>query len=113
MLDIKEFKKNFKIHSYFAPIVFSSVNGKKYAVAIGSPWIEIPNEMTSQDVHAAWVKIEKAKEVEVPAKITKKIISRKKEFIVTFTNKWNCTCSTFKTKRKCTHIDQVKKEGKS
>lgn len=110
-MDIEEFKKNFRIHSQFAPTVFqSAVDGKRWAIAIGSPWIEIPAEMTYHDVHERWVKPEKPKPVE--AKIVKKVISRKKEFIVTLTDKWNCTCSTFKTKKKCIHLDEVKKNLK-
>lgn len=107
-MNIEEFKKNFRIHSQFAPTVFqSAIDGKRYAIAIGAKWIEIPAEMTYQDVHDRWIKPEKPKPIE--PKIIRKVISRKKEYTVTFTNKWNCTCSTFKTKKKCLHLDEVKK----
>lgn len=50
----------FRIVSPFAPTVVRALDGRRYAVAIGSPWIEIPEEMTSGDVHAGWVKPERA-----------------------------------------------------
>ena len=108
-MNIEDFKKNFRIYSQFAPTVFqSTIDGKRYAIAMNSKWIEIPEEMTYQDVHEGWVKPEKPEPI--PAKITKKVISRKKEFIVTFTDRWNCTCSTFKSNKKCIHLEEVKKD---
>ncbi len=107
MTKFEEFKKNFKIYSPFAPTLFTSMSGQKYAIAIGSPWLEVPDEMTLEDVHNSWIKPQKKV---IEPKVKKMVISRKKEFIVTLTDKWRCTCSSFKTKRKCLHIDQVKSE---
>lgn len=106
-----EFKKNFKIYSHFAPTVFTShLSGKKWAIAIGSPWIEIPSDMTQQEVHAGWVKLKKE---EVKPQFEQVVISRKKEFVVQFTDKWKCSCSSYKSKKTCLHIEQVKSELKT
>lgn len=50
---------DFRIVSPFAPTVVRGLDGKRYAIAIGSPWIEIPEDMTTQQVHAGWVRPER------------------------------------------------------
>lgn len=111
--ELEKFKSQFKIESIFAPTVFvSPIDNQKYAIGIGSPWIPIPDEMTRQDVHDRWVK----KEFKKPETTISKVVSSsrgKGEYNVTFNGKWNCTCSGFKYKGKCSHIDKVKSELKN
>ena len=107
-MNIENFKENFKIISPFAPIVFTGLDGRKWAIAMGSPWIEIPSDFTIDDVMSKWEKPKKPEPVK-PV-FVKKVISRKKEFIVTLTNKWSCTCSGFKSKKTCTHLEEAKNE---
>lgn len=98
------------IRSAFAPTLFTSaIDGRKWMIAIGQPWIEVPKDTTRTEVHKAWIPIVKQK---VEPKLVKKVLSRGKQFTVTLADKWSCSCSTFKTKRKCLHIEQVKAEIK-
>lgn len=100
--------QEFKIVSPFAPIVFKGLDGRNWAIAMGSPWIEIPSDWTIDDVMSKWEKPKKPEPVK--PKFVKKVVSRKKEFIVTLANKWSCTCSSFKTKKNCQHLEEVKNE---
>ena len=110
--DLIDFKNSFSIESYFAPTtVISTIDGQKYAIAIGSNWIPIPDEMTNQDVHEKWVRKNFNNEKSVIKKV--KALRGKGEFTVTFGKKWECTCSTFKSRKKCGHIDIVKEELKN
>jgi hypothetical protein len=110
-MTIAEFKSDFKIEGYFPPITFTStLDGQKYAIC-GSNWIPIPTEMTHQEVHERWVKKEFKKPE--PNQIEKIVTASrgKTEYRVTFNDKWNCTCSSFKFRRKeCKHIESVKLE---
>ena len=112
--ELQEFKDNFKILSYWAPTTFkSTIDGQKFAIAIGCPWIPIPNDMTLDEVHERWIKKEfpKPKENKIVIKVP---ASRgKTEYTVSFSDKWNCTCSAFKFKKNCKHIDSVKLELKN
>ena len=103
---LEEFKNNFKITGYFAPGLVKLPNGQKYILCIGNPWIPIPDEMTLTDAHERWIKKDFIKqnkvEVKVPASRGKTI------YTVSFDTKWKCTCSGFKFKDNCKHVDLVK-----
>lgn len=104
--ELKQFKDNFKIISYWAPTTFTSpIDNQKYAIAIGSPWIPIPHAMTLQEVNERWIKKE-SKKPEVTQKIPSK--SGKGEYTVIFDKSWKCTCSGYKFKKNCGHINDVK-----
>jgi hypothetical protein len=112
--ELQDFKDNFKIESYWAPSTFTSpIDNQKYAIAIGSPFIPIPHEMTQQEVHERWVKKEFAKPKDNT--IVKKIPASKgkKEYTVTFNGSWKCTCTGFNFRSSCKHIDLVKSELKN
>ena len=62
---------NFKIEGWFPPIKFNSiVDGKTYAVC-GSKWIEIPEDMTYDEILKGWICTAKIAE-KVDKKIYKK-----------------------------------------
>jgi len=108
--ELEQFKDNFKIISYWAPTIFTSpIDNQKYAIAIGSPWIPIPHAMTLQEVSERWIK----KELKKP-EIIQRVPSKrgKGEYTVTFDKSWKCTCSGYKFKRNCSHIDDVKSKLK-
>jgi hypothetical protein len=111
--ELEEFKKNFKIECVFAPTVFlSPTDNQKYAIGIGGDgWIPIPHAMTQQDVHERWLRKNYQK---TTPKISKKITSGrgKGEYTVQFDKTWNCTCSGFKFRGSCAHINKVKTELK-
>lgn len=70
--------------------------------------------MTQQEVHERWVKKEFKKPE--PNRFEKIVPATrgKTEYKVSFNGKWNCTCSSFKFRKKeCKHIESVKKELKS
>lgn len=108
--ELEDFKNNFKIVSYWAPTTFTSPNdNQKFAISIGAPWIPIPHAMTQQEVHERWIKKEPRK-----PEIIQKVPSKrgKEEYTVTFDKSWNCTCSGYKFKKNCSHIDDVKSKLK-
>jgi len=108
--ELEQFKDNFKIISYWAPTIFTSpIDNQKYAIAIGSPWIPIPHAMTLQEVSERWIK----KELKKP-EIIQRVPSKrgKGKYTVTFDKSWKCTCSGYKFKRNCSHIDDVKSKLK-
>lgn len=114
--ELQSFKDNFKIEGYFAPTTIISVlNDQKYAICIGmKDWMPIPDLMTQLDVHQRWIKKEFTPKVGV--KFSKKINSSrggKTIYTVSYTDKWSCTCSGFKFRGKCAHVEQVKSEFKS
>lgn len=110
-MDKEDFKKNFKIEGIYHPTIFRSiVSDKVYAVS-GGNWVEIPPDMTFEEVQRGWVntmpKPKKAPE------ISKKIESSRGKGSYTVSHKngaWSCTCSGFGYRRKCSHIDKLKKE---
>lgn len=109
--ELQKFKDNFKVEGHFAPTVFqSTIDSKKYCLCIGNPWIEIPDEMTMKEVHDRWIKKEFRKsktEFETMIKSSK----GKTEYKITFTDKkWNCSCSGFKFRGRCSHIDEAKQK---
>ncbi len=66
---------DFRIVSPFAPTVIRALDGRRYAIAIGSPWIEIPEEMTVNEVHAGWVKPERRV---APAETKRKYVTKRR-----------------------------------
>ncbi len=112
--ELEKFKSEFTITGYFAPTVYlSHIDGQKYAICIGAPWIPIPFEMTREDVHARWIKKEVKRE---DAQFITKVPSSKgkTQYTVSFERKkWMCTCPGFKFKGVCTHITSVKSGLKS
>ena len=65
---------DFKIEGWFPPITYiSHLTGVKYAIC-GSNWIEIPQEMTSEEVMAGWVCTAK---VSLPKEIKKTIYPKR------------------------------------
>lgn len=109
--ELQKFKDNFKVEGYFAPTVFQSLlDDRRYCLCMGNPWIEIPDEMTTQEVHDRWVKrisVKPKTEFETTIKSSK----GKTEYKVSFTDKkWNCSCSGFKFRGRCSHIDEAKQK---
>jgi hypothetical protein len=111
----KDFKKNFKIEGYMSATTFTSVvDGRKYAVS-GGNWIHIPNDMTFDEVRSAWVDLRVSLVKENHKDLIKEVKSSKgKSSYKVFFQKgsWSCTCSGYGFRRKCSHIDSVKKELK-
>ena len=109
----KDFKKNFKIEGVLPPTIFKSIHGETYACS-GSLWIEIPSDMTLDEVYKGYTK-ETIKKIE-PKDIQTEVLSSKgdKKYKVQFKNgQWNCNCSGFGFRKKCAHIEKVKKELKN
>ena len=76
---------DFKIEGWFPPcIVKSHVDGVKYACC-GSNWVEIPDEMTMEEVMKGWICTAPAivpKEIKkVPKRLTKKQLSESFDII--------------------------------
>lgn len=109
--ELESFISNFKIEGFFAPITYTShIDGQKFAICIGNPWIPIPDLMTEKDVQKSWVK----KEHSLPSFVKKITGPRGGNYTVTFDDKtWKCTCSTYLSKRKCDHINVTKFELKA
>lgn len=109
----KDFKKNFKIEGHLHPTTFTSViDGRKYAVC-GGNWIHIPNDMTFEEVLSGWVDLRPVREAH--SDVFKEIKSSNGEstYKVYFSNNsWSCNCSGFSFRRKCSHVDRVKKDLK-
>jgi hypothetical protein len=107
-IELEQFKSNFKIESYWAPTTFiSPIDNQKYAIAMGTPWVPIPHDMTSQEVHDKWIKktfIKPTNKIEVKVPATR----GKTLYTVSFSTKWNCTCSGFRFKGSCKHLEIVK-----
>jgi hypothetical protein len=110
----KHFKKHFSIEGHLHPTIIRSViNDKRYAVC-GGTWIEIPEDMTFQDVQDGWIK-PKSKSESIPM-ISQKVESSKgkKSYTVSHNNgHWSCTCSGYGFRKKCSHIDKLKSEYES
>jgi hypothetical protein len=107
----KDFKKNFKIEGWMHPTTITSViDGRKYAVC-GGTWIHIPNDMTFDEVQLGWVDlrpvVKKSNDIYKEVKSSKGKTTYKVSFR---SGSWGCTCSGFGFRRKCTHIESVKKD---
>ena len=110
-----DFKKNFKIEGWLDPIIFTStVDGRKYAIS-GGNWINIPDDMTHQEVKSGFIDLRLTLKKESHGDIYKEVKSSKGKtsYKVSFkSGSWNCTCSGFGFRRKCTHVDSIKSELK-
>lgn len=112
----KDFKKNFKIEGWLPPTTLTSVvDGKKYAIS-GGNWIHIPNDMTYEEVCAGFIDLRPTLRREKNlGDVYKEVKSSKGKatYKVSYKNSsWNCTCSGFSFRRKCSHVDGVKKDLK-
>lgn len=108
----KDFKKNFKIEGWIHPTTITSVvDGKKYAVC-GGTWIHIPHDMTFDEVQLGFIDLKLTRK-NASKDIFKEVKSSKGKttYKVSFrSGYWNCTCSGFGFRRKCSHVEDVKKE---
>lgn len=105
----------FKIEGPYPPtIIRSFVDGKRYAIS--GVWVEIPEDMTYEEVYAGWVNTcKRAKENKVQYPISRKrffkVLSSKrdKNYVVKLDRGfYSCTCVGYDFRRDCTHIKQVK-----
>lgn len=108
----KDFKKNFKIEGWMHPTTITSViDGRKYAVC-GGTWIHIPNDMTFDEVQLGWIDLKptlKQNDIFKEVKSSKGNTTYKVSFR---SGSWNCTCSGFGFRRKCSHVEGIKEDLK-
>lgn len=109
----KYFRKNFRLEGLMSPTVMTSaVDGKKYAIS-GSNWIHIPGDMTFEEVKLGFVDLRPVSKEQDNVYKEIKSSNGKSTYKVSFRfGSWNCTCSGFGFRRKCSHIEGVKNDLK-
>jgi hypothetical protein len=112
---MKEFPYYAMTTLYPPTVIDMPVSGKRYAIS-GSTWIEVTPEITQEMVQNAWT----------PLYVRRKepLISETKNYTVTSSRtgekytvsqvrgEWSCSCMGFEYRKKCKHVEQIKKEIK-
>lgn len=98
-----------KVKSHMPPTVITTLSGT-FAV-FGGNWIPVPADTTLEEVTKWWEPVRFVKKAMPTADKSFKVKGSKGDvYVVSVQNNvWNCTCSGFGFRRKCRHIDSVKK----
>ena len=102
---------DFHITSFHPPGI--TVLGGKTWVCPG--WHEVPEGTTLDEVYERWTQDKPEMEETRPGSIKEKVLSSKgdKEYTVLYNNgAWDCECAGFGFRRKCSHVDSIKKKYK-
>lgn len=120
MLNRKEFLKTVKVKSYMTPLLITyPTSGKRAAVfpgSIGIGFYLVDESVTQEDVLSVWEKHSFIKPNNFKEKFkTWKIKGSKgNHYNVTLKNdSLTCECKGFGFRRRCRHIDEVKKKLKN
>ena len=94
------------------PPLVSTMNGKTFAVS-GSHWVEILQDISDRVVNIIWKRPIQL-EVVKPKELRKEFLSSKGDkvyhTVVRSDGVKGCSCSGFKYRGRCRHIDELRKE---
>jgi len=110
--------KELKISSLNPPVICNSLSGQRYMVITGpnGGWFEITNDITYKQILSCWTRKDYPSKKYTDSLINEwSIQSSKGDISYTVKLKdfvWSCTCPSFGFKRRCKHIELVKKNLK-
>jgi hypothetical protein len=102
---------NFRMNTFLPPALYTAADGQLYAVP---GWFKLPTGTTLAEVNERWVRdVSTApREAKPDHLISERVLSSKgdSEYEVTFDGTWwNCSCIGFQCRKRCRHVDEVKK----